>query len=134
MIAGELLARSKFSNYRSGFDDIDAEQATDEEIEDIKKVLVEYLEKHEDPRKFGGALCALGKSYDPTFLPIYIAKLEQILRSLLDCNGALFQALVVLNRFGEPVFEGTSQSIEEVGRHVEQAREYLKKHGILVPW
>jgi hypothetical protein len=65
--------------------------------------------------------------------------LERGVRLLVEGNRLVFQALCCLDDVGQKVFErekggGTSQSLTDVEKNLRQARGYLAKRGVLIPW
>jgi hypothetical protein len=105
----------------------------------LRCALHQLLQSNLYARGVCGIIWALAKSGDRAYVPEIAAQLRRGLQLLLDGNALLFHALCSLEDLGEHVYERdqtgrSSQSVDEVGKNVRQARAYLEKHGILLPW
>lgn len=131
-IAGDLISRVSTVGFKSGYEWIDSEEVTTQEVEDIKAALVGCLERTSDVGTRGSIFWALGKSRDPKYLILYQSHLAEHLKQLQEHGHALFQLLIALDNLQEDVFErdsnGTSgQGITEIEKNIRQARRYLAK-------
>lgn len=140
--AGDLLGRSVSSSYISGFAEIDSENVTVAESEKIKQSLLDVLNRISDMDIAKSVIWALRKSGDSSLKEVYINYLHNWLQTLLLYNSGVFQALLALDDIDEDVLEWnagsmpefTSQSLMDVDKNIRQARRYLTKHDIVVPW
>lgn len=136
--AADLLGKSVSSSYISGYDDIDAEQITAAEGEQMKQALVRIVQSSPDPELLRSAVFALAKSYDPALKDLYIAHLQTSLSRLKDQNALVFQLLIALDNIHENVFESdehgrTSQGALNIEKNIRQSQNYLLQHDIIVP-
>lgn len=139
IIAGDLLARSVSVHNNSGFPQIDAEIVTKEEGEQIKQALLDVLSRHSNTEITNGVIWALRKGYDPSYKDLYLKHLKESLEMLMVYNSIMCQSLLALGDIDPDVFEWdldgtTTQGMMDVDKNIRQARKYLRKHNIVVPW
>ena len=137
--AGDLLAKFQSESFRSGFEDIDKEEVSREEKQQIQDALLEALGRNSDARFISQVLDALGCSREPSLKQLYIDFLATFLKQTKTSNRVLYSVLLALHDLGEPVFEvrpdgGASQSVVEVDKNIQQADRYLQSRGIVIPW
>jgi hypothetical protein len=137
--AADLLVKTANPNYRSGYDDIDTEQVSQVEGEQLKQAVVMIIESSHDPTILTSAFFVLGKSYDAAFKEVYLEHLHASLSRLKQYNGLVFQLLIALDNLREDIFERdehgqSSQSVLDIEKNVRQAQNYLMRHDIVVPW
>jgi hypothetical protein len=137
--AGDLLAKVRSPHYHSGDANVDAEEIDEEEARQLKATLSSLLQRSPEPQNVTGVIWALGKSGDHQYVEEIVAQLRRGLELLLDGNKLVFQALCSLDDLGEDVVErdqdgGWSQTIDEVGKNTREARAFLEKRGIVLPW
>jgi hypothetical protein len=132
-LAGDLLYKVKAEKFRSGSDSIDAEMITPEEGSKLKDVLVEAIQRTDDPDISGSLIWVLGKSCDPAFKQLYIERLMEFVASATDANHTIYQILIALDHIGEDVFDKqeTSQGTLNLEKNLRQAENYLAKRNHL---
>lgn len=92
---------------------------TDEDMRRLRNAMVAFVERE------GFGSWALGKCACPTLKPVLIRVLR---RHVDDDAGELFQAMIALDRLGEPVFVGnTSRSILDEAHNRALVWKYLKR-------
>jgi hypothetical protein len=138
-VAADLLAKAQSPAYRSGVAEIDTAVLTAAEAKDLEQAILELLRRHPQSGYAGSLIWALGKSADPAHTEEFAAQLERGVRQLIEANRLVFQALCCLDNVGQDVFErddrgGSSQSLLEVEKNLRQARAYLERRGVRVPW
>ena len=137
--ASDLLAKSHFREYHSGFAEIDDEVVSSDERGQLRSALLEALNRNSDPRFVSQIIDALGSTRDESLKHLYVDYLTRYLRQLKASNGVVYAALQALSEIEEPVYEqnpdGTSsQSLVDVDKNIRQAHRYLEKNQIVVPW
>lgn len=137
--AGDLLAKFQSKGFHSGFEEIDKEDVSPEEKQQIQTALLEALGRNSDPRFVSQILEALRCSREQSLKQLYIDFLATFLKQTKASNGVIHSALLALDDLGEPVFErspdgGTSQSVIDVDKNIRQADRYLQLRGISTPW
>jgi hypothetical protein len=138
-VAADLLRKVRDPGYRTGGPDVDAANVTPAEADDLKRALLDLLRRHPESEHAGRLVWALGNCGDPAHAADLVAQLERGVRQMVESNGLVFQALCALDNLGEVVFErddrgGSSQSLLEVEKNLRQARAYLERRGVRVPW
>ena len=134
-IAGDLLFKLKATYFHSGFEEIDREEVTEAECDQIKQALLGLLNRISDPGCIGSIIQALGKSHDESLKELYVSKLAEHLKKLLAHNFAVYSALYALDGMGEDVYGDTpSQGTTQVDQNIRQARKYLETHNVILPW
>jgi hypothetical protein len=139
LVAADLLRKVRDPGRQTGVPDVDAADVTPAEAEDLKRALLELLRRHPESAHAGSLVWALGNCFDPAHAADFVAQLERGVRRVAEGNGLVFQALCALDNLGEDVFEkddrgGSSQSLLEVEKNLRQARAYLERRGVRVPW
>jgi hypothetical protein len=137
--AGDLLRKTTYQNYLSGFEDIDKEEVSETDGQRIQSALLEALHRNSEARFVGAILFALSDSKDQALKQIYVNYLAEHVRKLRESNYVVSSALAGLDRLGEPVYEknpdGMSSSAGfDLGKNNRQAQKYLVDLGILIPW
>ncbi|HEV2196122.1 MAG TPA: hypothetical protein VGR55_11105 [Candidatus Acidoferrum sp.] len=137
--AGDLLAKSGSGTFHSGFEEIDKEEVTREERQQIQGALLEALGRNSDPRFVSQILEALRCFREQSLKQLYIDFLATFLKQTKASSGVIHSALLALDDLGEPVFDrspdgGTSQSVIDVDKNIRQADRYLQLRGISTPW
>jgi hypothetical protein len=140
--AGDLLGGLRSKNYVSGFPEIDSENLAVEDGEIIKQTLIDLTNRITDADIVKSVIWALRKSGDSSLKNLYIEYLQKYLQMLLLYNSGVFQILLALGDIDEDTFEWdldlssefTTQSLMEVDKNIRQARSYLEKNNIVVPW
>jgi hypothetical protein len=138
-IASDRLAKFAFTNYHSGFPEIDREEVNDGERAQIQAALVEALGRNSDPKFVSQIINALGVTGDRSLKQTYVDYLTQYLKQLKWSNGVVYAALLALDGLDEEVYEknpngGSSQSVIDVDKNIRQAHRYLQKLGVIIPW
>lgn len=137
--AGDLLSKFQSKGYHSGFEEIDKEDVSPEEKQQIQDALLGALGRNSDPRFVSQILEALRCSREPSLKQLYIDFLVKFLKQTKASNGVVHSALLALDDLGEPVFERepsgrTSQSVIDVDKNIRQANRYLQLRGIVTSW
>jgi hypothetical protein len=137
--ASDLLAKTHFKEYHSGFAEIDEEVVSSDERGQLQSALLEALNRNTNPRFVSQIISALGSARDESLKQLYVDYLARYLRQLKGSNGVVYTALLALSEIGEPVYERSldatsSQSLIDVDKNIRQAHRYLEKHQIVVPW
>jgi hypothetical protein len=137
--ASDLLAKSHFKEYHSGFAEIDDELVSSDERDQLRSALLEALKRNSDPRFVSPIIDALGRTRDESLKQLYVDYLARHLRQLKDSNGVVYAALLALSEVDESVYErrpdgSSSQGLVNVDKNIRQAHRYLEKHQIIVPW
>jgi hypothetical protein len=135
----DLLVKSHFKEYHSGFAEIDDEVVSSDERDHLRSALLEALNRNSEPRFVSPIINALARTRDESLKQLYVDYLARYLRQLKDCNGVVYAALLALSELDEPVYErrsdgSSSQGLTDVDKNMRQASRYLEKHQIIVPW
>jgi hypothetical protein len=99
-------------------DEVVQSNASTEDIRRLREAVVRFVQRT------GVGTWTLGKCVDPSLKPLFVEVLQ---RSLKVEEGDLFEAMIALDRIGEPVFGGLNNRCclaVEVNR--ELARRYLE--------
>jgi hypothetical protein len=139
ILAADLLGKARCPHYQSGIPKVDAAAVTQAEGRQLEQALLGFLRRHPQSELTRSLIWALGKSNDPAHTGEFVAQLERGVRMLVEGNGLVFQALCCLDNVGQDVFEKdererSSQSLTDVEKNLRQARAYLAKRGVQVPW
>jgi hypothetical protein len=137
-ISGDLLAKYKSKNFKSGFEYIDQETVSEEEYKNLKEALLNLLNRNSEMHLIQGIISALRMTYDHTLIPLYSKYLKQSLENLKINNGIVYQCLLALGDIEEDVLEregnSSSQSLMDIEKNVRQADNYLRKKDIITSW
>lgn len=136
---GDLIAKTTYEVYHSGFREIDEITVSAEQASRLKESLLAALKRNPEACFVGQILDCLGMTNDPTLKPLYVEYLERYLRVLKDCNRTVYSCLNALDRLEENVYEteagrSTGQSLIEIDKNVRQANRYLASQGITQSW
>ena len=133
-MAGDLIRKASSSGFHSGFEEIDREQVSASEREELREATLRALSRSSDPYYVGSLLNVLGCTFDDNLLPLYVEYLTKYLSLLKASNIVVYSILSNLESLGELLFKGlTSRSAHDVERNVKEANEFLQKRGIIVP-
>jgi hypothetical protein len=133
-IAGDLFRRESSKEFHSGFKEIDEEEVSLEERDQLKDALLEALARSAEPLFVGSLLSALSATGDRDLLPLWVDSLAKHLELLKKYNVLVYTELLALRDLGEPVFKDfTSLCAADVEINVQQAQKYLLARGIVVP-
>ncbi len=132
-MAGDLIRRAAQPDYPS-FPELDGETVTWSERLDLKEAILRALERNSDPLWVCSMLSVLSDTRDRDLKKLYINALAAHLTVLKQANGIVYASLLALRDIDEPVFEG-AQSLcgIDYDKNVNEANQYLKRHGILIP-
>lgn len=134
-MAGDLIRRASSPGFHSGFEEIDHEEVSDTELQQLREAVLSALRRNEDPLYVGSLLSALRDTFDRDLIPLWIEYLTKYLSLLKTSNVVVYTILLALKEIGEPVFSGaTSLCAIDVERNIDQAQNYLHERGINVPW
>ncbi len=136
-IAGELVRREASKEFHSGYKDIDEEEVSLEERDQLKDALLEALARTSEPRFVGSLLSALSATGDRDLLPLWVEHLAKYLEQLKASNAVVHSVLNALNDIGElerEIRPSGGRSAADVDLNIEEAQKYLLKRGIKVPW
>ena len=127
-MAGDLLAAP-----------LDRDSTSEREAEHLAETLWKLYVGEQDPKRKAGFIWALGKSRNPAYKEKYLRSLQQQVENLLTANSGVYQILIALDNIDVGVFEKdahgrNSQSLTNVEKNLRQARGYLAKHGMEIPW
>jgi hypothetical protein len=137
-LAGDLLGRLFSEDYHSGFSEIDSERPSVEEGKKIKEALIKLADLNDDEINVA-VIWALRKSNDNSFKDFYLKYLHSSLKTLLLHNSIVFQALLALSDIDEDAQKYDADDtplgrITDIENNVFNARRFLKKCNIIVPW
>nr|WP_315491376.1 hypothetical protein [uncultured Rhodoferax sp.] len=135
--ANELLRAYRMGLVGTGVDEpyasmYSAEPFTDGDVEVLKDCLLEYVQD-ENAKNVSTAVRAFGYLQDRSLVPLLRNLLEVRLRELSAASMGVGQLIVVLNDLGEQLFEHNFSAIN-IDENALNARRYLYKHGVNVPW
>jgi len=132
-MAGDLIRRAAQPDYPS-FPELDGETVTWSERLDLKEAILRALERNSDPLWVCSMLSVLKKTGDRDLKKLYINALAAYLTVLKQANVVVYTSLIALREIDEPIFDGASSSCSiDYDKNVNEANQYLKRHGILIP-
>jgi hypothetical protein len=105
----------------------------EDDIEALKCALVRYLSVEHRAHKASAAF-ALGAIGDSSLVPFLREQLSQQLSALMKHNATVGTLLCALNNHGESAITGSSYSVCDIEKNVGDARAYLGRFGVVVPW
>lgn len=138
-MAGDLLRKSHGPGFYSGFKEIDQEEVTEEEGKQLREAALRAISRNSETLYaetlyVGSLLSVLRDSYDRDLLPFWIDHLAKYLGLLKQSNSIVFTILLALKDIDEPIFnKARSLCVVDIERNVNEAHEYLRKHGIVIP-
>lgn len=109
-----------------------AEPFADSDVDLLKDCLLEYVQA-DIGTNVSAALRAFGYLQDRSQVPLLRSLLEVKLRELSAASMSVGQLMVVLNDLGEQLF-GDNFCAINIDENALNARRYLHKHGVNVPW
>jgi hypothetical protein len=110
-----------------------AEPITEADAAALKSALVEHLRKHDAPLA-GSAVHALGSFRDSALVPFMRNCLVKHLRLLLVQNAVVGNLICALHDCGESVITDGRYTISGTEKNIADARLYLAKFGLTIPW
>jgi len=132
-MAGDLIRKAAQPDYPS-WPELEGETVTWSERLDLKEAVLRALERNSDPAWVSSMLSVLSDTHDRDLKKLYINALAAHLTVLKQANVIVYTALLALRDIDEPVFEGVqSLCAIDVEINVNEANQYLKRHGILIP-
>jgi hypothetical protein len=127
-IAGELFRHESSPEYHSGFKDIDSEEVSLEERDQLKDALLEALSRSAEPLFAGSLLSALSCTGDRDLLPLWVDSLQKHSDLLRTYNALVYMELLALRDLGELVFkEGKSLCGADMEINLKEAHAYLSR-------
>jgi hypothetical protein len=135
LLAGEALAKHVMTDYDTCgvCPEVDASEVSESDYRRIIDALLECYASTTSNATRGGILYALGKARDPALVDFFRQQLLEFTRLLILANGTVFQTMIGLNNFGEPILKGGG-SVTEVDANLAEARRYLAQIGTVLPW
>jgi len=135
LLAGEALAKHVMIDYNTCgvCPEVDASEISEGDNRKIVAGLLECYAKTTSNDTRGGILSALGKARDPALVDFFRQQLLEFTKLLILANGTVFQAMIGLNNFDEPILKGGG-SVTEVDANLAEARRYLAQFGTVLPW
>lgn len=109
-----------------------AEPFTDGDAETLKDCLLEYVQS-ENVKNLVAALHAFRYLQDRSLVPLLRNLLEAKLRELSAASAGVGVLVDLLNDLGEQLYEHHFSAIN-IEENALNARRYLYKHGVTVPW
>lgn len=103
-----------------------------EDMQALLDSLVQHIQSASAPA--GAAAFALGKFHEPSLVPLLREQLERHLRTLLECTAAVSNLICALENSGEKIISPGDHSLTEPGKIIDDARNYLLKQGLKIPW
>jgi hypothetical protein len=136
LIASDLLVRNFSAHVKSAFSDIDfsKESLDQSDLDSVQSALLETLSRDLSLREESAVLSALSVTGDAKLKPVFEHHLEKHLRLLLRHSGALYSALLGLDRLGVPVFASGGRSCISISENISSAQQHLSRIGIVVSW
>jgi len=133
-MTSDLIRKADSSGFHSGFEEIDREEVSLSERNELREAALQALSRNSDPHFVGAFIYVLTCTGDHDLLPLYVEYLTKYLELLKVSNHIVFSILLGLGDIGEQVFEGVrSRCVVDVERNVKEAFEFLRKRGIIVP-
>jgi len=127
-IAGDLFRRESSLEFHSGFKDIDSEEVSLEERDQLKDALLEALSRSSEPLFVGALLSSLSCTGDRDLLPLWVDSLARHLELLKQYNALVYTELLALRDLGEPVFKGVkSLCSADIEINTKEAQTYLAR-------
>jgi hypothetical protein len=135
LLAGEALAKHVMIDYNTCgvCPEVDASEISEGDYRSIIDALLECYAKTTSNDTRSGILSALGKARDPALVDFFRQQLLEYTKLLILANGTVFQAMIGLNNFDEPILKGGG-SLTEVDANLAEARRYLAQFGTVLPW
>lgn len=125
-IAGDLFRREASIEFHSGFKEIDDEEISLEERDQLKDALLEALSRSSEPLFVGSLLSSLSCTGDRDLLPLWVNSLAGHLELMRQYNALVFTELLALRDLGEPVFKGVkSLCAADIEINAKEAHTYL---------
>lgn len=127
--AGEIFRKYKMGINSDDFPEINDISFSKEEIFEIKDALILSVEHNPNQQSVGSVFNMLGYLSDKTLKEWFVIHLEKQLLAALYHNLNLHCLEICLSEIGEDIIEGSSQSVGDYEKNIQQARKYFGKQG-----
>ncbi len=125
----DIIAMNCMTGFLPDDPNLQSEKLSEQELDQVKKTLIKYIEGNEMEEGIASAFWCLSKFFDEDLKPFFIEHLHSYYKRARADLSAMGQIEICLSNLGEDILSDDSYSVIEYEKNMNDTWNYLKLIG-----